>query len=97
VTGPGKVFLVGIWAHEWPVKCKRWTHTSGTIVVPTGQQELKPSQVEGYPIGFEWWDGVSGELIKSCGDTERNYSDCDAIFEDGFETGATSRWSSSTP
>lgn len=106
VSGPGRVFLVGIWAHEWPVEGRRWTYTSENLVVAAGQQVLNPRYVQGYPIGFEWWDAVSGTLLKSCGDTGRVYPRSptptptpvpDTIFSDGFETGTTARWSSSTP
>ena len=92
VTGPGRVYLVAIWAHEWPEKCKRWTWTSETLNVAPGPQQINPRYVQGYPIGYEWWNATSGELLKSCGDTSREYP-CPDIFDDGFETGNTTAWS----
>jgi len=106
VTGPGEVYLVGIWAHESTVFGERYTYRSAAMHVNAGSQAARPGPVEGYPIGYEWWDATSGTLLKSCGDTSRVYPRTptptptpppDVIFTDGFETGDVSKWSSSTP
>jgi hypothetical protein len=49
--------------------------------------------VEGYPVGYEWWDALTGQILKSCGDTSRRFTGRCELFSDGFELGNTSLWS----
>lgn len=93
LEGPGTLYMVGIWAHESETRCVRYTYESETRVVLPGPQVARLSLVEGYPIGYEWWDADNRVLLKSCGDTDRAYP-CKGIFEDGFESGNTAAWSS---
>lgn len=103
VDGPGSIYLVAFWAHESPTYGERYTFAAPSLSVPPGPHSARPDGVEGYPIGYEWWNAVSGELLKSCGDTSKIYPRTptptptpppSSIFADGFESGDTSRWSS---
>ena len=86
LSGGGSVTLMVIYAHE-AAEDVRYVYVAGPESVPPGSI-LRPSEVEGTPIGYEWY--VDGVLWKSCGDTDRRHP---VIFADGFETGTTERWS----
>lgn len=97
--GPGRVFLVAVWLHQ-EAGAKRYTYTAESRDVPAGPYRCDPA-AEGLPVGYEWWDANSGELLKSCGDTGRAYPVTpsptpipapDVVFVDGFETGTTEKW-----
>jgi hypothetical protein len=96
MIGPGAVNLVVVWAHE-DKNCMRYIYAVLPRDVPVGSYRGDPAGVEGEPVGYEWWDVNSDTLLKSCGDTGRDYECPDTIFEDGFENGSTSRWSSTIP
>jgi hypothetical protein len=85
LVGGGTVVLVVIYDHE-SAPGVRYTYTVGPRPVPS-TSTLRPSEVEGEPIGYEWW--VNGSIIKSCGDTSREYT---KIFSDGFESGDFRAW-----
>jgi len=84
-TAGGSVLLVAIYAHETSPGL-RYTYTAGPKTVPPGAT-VRPSEVEGTPVGYEWW--IDGAAVKSCGDTDRAYTH---IFSDGFESGDFSAW-----
>jgi len=99
------VQLVAIYAHESPVFGVRYTFTTPSDLMDPGDV-ARPCPCEGHPVGFEWYNANTGSLLKVCGDTSRVYPRSptptptpvpDVIFSDGFETGTTARWSSSTP
>jgi hypothetical protein len=87
MIGPGRVFLVAIYSHE--KNGARYTYEVYPKDVPIGHYRGDPSDVEGEPVGYEWWDANGTRLLKSCGDAGRVFP---MIFSDGFETGDTSRW-----
>jgi hypothetical protein len=91
VEGPGEVYLVAVYAHEGG-DCARYSARTINHSVGTGGWRLVPHGTEGLPVGYEWWNGLTDELLKSCGDTSREY-ECSDIFSDGFESGNTSKWS----
>jgi hypothetical protein len=77
--------MVAIYDHEASPGI-RYTYTAGPVIVPLAAT-VRPSEVEGEPIGYEWW--VDGMVVKSCGDTDRAYT---LIFSDGFESGDLRAW-----
>lgn len=85
-TTGGSVLMVAIYAHE-AAPGIRYTYTAGPIAVPVAST-VRPSEVEGTPVGYEWW--IDGTVVKSCGDTDRAYPLY--IFRDGFESGDFSAW-----
>jgi hypothetical protein len=93
------VYLIAFYAHESPIRGKRYTYTTPTMWIPPGYQ-ANPCPCEGYPIGFEWRISRNGELLKTCGDTSPVYPRTPTpvptgIFSDGFESGTTGKWSAS--
>ena len=91
VDCPRSVYLVAVYAHEKDA-C-RYRYTTGARQLIPGET-ARPGPYEGHPIGFEWHDGNNDNLIKSCGDTARACTG--PIFEDGFESGNTAAWSSTS-
>ena len=88
MLGPGSVFLVAFWEHEGATG-KRYTFTVYPKTVLPGPWRGDPSDVEGHPVGYQWWDANGTTLLKSCGDTTPLHWH---IFSDGFETGDISKW-----
>lgn len=70
LMGGGSVTLVAVYEHEI-TEDVRYTYMAGPKSIPPGSWELRPSDVEGTPVGYEWY--VDGLLWKSCGDTSRVY------------------------
>ncbi len=97
MTGPGRVLLVAVWAHGDAARPLRYTYEVFPRDVPPGSYRGDPDEVEGTPVGYEWWDANSIIMVKSCGDTGRIFvhpNHPGLVFADGFETGDSSRWSS---
>lgn len=94
-TNAGTVYLIGVWAHEDPAQPgMRYTFQAPPQTLEPGEV-ARPGPFEGCPIGYEWWYqppdfSKANALVKSCGDTDRRYP---RIFQDGFESGNTGRWS----
>jgi hypothetical protein len=64
---------LAIWEHEGETPGKRYAYTVYPRDIPPGAHRLDPSDVEGSPVGYEWWDAASNEILKSCGDTGRDW------------------------
>ena len=91
VIGPGRVALVAIYLHEDEVKVgKRYIYETTAYDIPAGSYRLDPDEVQGTPVGYQWWNMAGAVMLKECGDTGDVYS---KIFADGFEAGTTERWS----
>ena len=70
--------------HEWPAGQRyRDDHTYTAL----WDDVVAGAGGEGTPVAFQWF--IDGELVKTCGDLPTPYY---PIFEDGFDSGDTSRW-----
>lgn len=96
-TAAATVYLVAVFAHEDPARPgTRYTYQTLPQTLVPGMV-ARPGPYEACPIGFEWFHvppvfPTEQELLpaKICGDTGRVFP---FIFDDGFETGNTTRWS----
>lgn len=101
VTGSVEIYLETHYIHEYP-QGLYWIHRSGTEIVTNETVDI--SEVEGSPVAYVWWARPYGtvskadaefEIVKTCG--EPVVQPWPWIFEDGFESGNTVRWSRTVP
>ena len=91
------IHLRAFYAHESSALGSKWVSVTAPVTVPVGTL-LRPCPCEGRPIGFEWVVTLAGGpvVVKACGDTDPIYYGL-LIFQDGFESGDTGRWSMVVP
>ena len=97
VTGSVKIYLKAYYMHENP-HGQRYVYTTPTQIATNATVTI--TDVEGYPVAFEWYARPYGtvtkaelefELAATCGEVPDPVFPF--IFGDGFESGDTRMWS----